>query len=98
MNEAVRADELYANVPVADGRMLRLLVEAANAKNVIEIGTSTGISGMWLCMALEKTGGKLTTLELDSHRAVLARVHFKRAGVDHLVAIIEGDAHKDITN
>ncbi len=97
MNEVVRAGELYANVPVADGRMLRLLVEAANAKNVIEIGTSTGISGMWLCMGLEKTGGKLTTFELDPHRAALARVHFKRAGVDHLVAVIEGDAHKNIT-
>jgi caffeoyl-CoA O-methyltransferase len=96
VNEVVRAGELYANVPVADGRMLRLLVEAANAKNVIEIGTSTGISGMWLCMALEKTGGKLTTFELDPHRAALARAHFKRAGVDHLVAIIEGDAHKNI--
>jgi predicted O-methyltransferase YrrM len=76
--------------------MLRLLTEAANAKNVIEIGTSTGISGLWLCMALEKTGGKLTTFELDPQRAALARKHFKQAGVDRLVTIVEGDAHKNI--
>src|SRR5215470_6029195 len=57
ISEAVKTKELYANVPAADGRMLRLLTEAANAKNVIEIGTSTGISGMWFSMALERTGG-----------------------------------------
>jgi caffeoyl-CoA O-methyltransferase len=96
INGVVRAGALYANVPVADGRMLRLLTEAANAKNVIEIGTSTGISGLWFCMALEKTGGKLTTFELDPQRAALARTHFKQAGVDRLVTIVEGDAHKNI--
>jgi caffeoyl-CoA O-methyltransferase len=96
INDVVRAGALYANVPVADGRMLRLLTEAANAKNVIEIGTSTGISGLWFCMALEKTGGKLTTFELDPQRAALARTHFKHAGVDRLVTIVEGDAHKNI--
>src|SRR5712692_5031759 len=69
MNEVVRAGELYANVPAVDGKMLRLLTEAVNAKNVIEIGTSTGISGMWFSIALEKTGGKLTTFELDPGRA-----------------------------
>jgi len=97
MNEVVKAGELYANVPVADGRMLRLLTEAVNAKQVIEIGTSTGISGMWFCMALEKTGGKLTTFELDAGRAALARAHFKKAGVERLVMLIEGDAHQNIS-
>jgi caffeoyl-CoA O-methyltransferase len=96
INDVVRAGALYANVPVADGRMLRLLTEAANAKNVIEIGTSTGISGLWFCIALEKTGGKLTTFELDPQRAAVARRHFKQAGVDRLVTIVEGDAHKNI--
>jgi caffeoyl-CoA O-methyltransferase len=96
INDVVRAGALYANVPVADGRMLRLLTEAANAKNVIEIGTSTGISGLWFCIALGKTGGKLTTFELDPQRAAVARRHFKQAGVDRLVTIVEGDAHKNI--
>src|SRR6266480_3846289 len=97
INDVVRAGALYANVPVADGRMLRLLTEAANAKNVIEIGTSTGISGLWFCMALEKTGGKLTTFELDPQRAALARTHFRQAGVDQFVTIVQGDAHQAVT-
>ncbi|HYM07017.1 MAG TPA: class I SAM-dependent methyltransferase, partial [Terriglobales bacterium] len=84
ISEAVKANELYLNVPAVDGRMLRLLTAAVNAKHVVEIGTSTGISGMWFCMALEKTGGKLTSFELDPHRAALAREHFKKAGVDHI--------------
>lgn len=97
IDEAVKAGELYANVPAADGRMLRVLTEAVNAKNVVEIGTSTGISGMWFSMALEKTGGKLTTFELDPQRAATARAHFKKAGVDSIATVVEGDAHQNIT-
>jgi predicted O-methyltransferase YrrM len=93
----VEAGELFANVPAADGRMLRLLTEAAGAKHVVEIGTSTGISGLWFTLALEKTGGKLTTFELDSDRAATARANFKKAAVDRLVTVIEGDAHQNVT-
>lgn len=96
IGEAVRAGEVYANVPALDGRMLRLLTESTGAQRVLEIGTSTGISGLWFALALESTGGHLTTLELDPHRAALARAHFKKAGVDGAVTIIEGDAHKNI--
>lgn len=97
LNEAVRNGEMYANVPAADGRMLRLLTESVNAKQVVEIGTSTGLSGMWFCIALDRTGGKLTTFELDARRAAMARTHFKKAGVDGLVTLVEGDAHQNIT-
>lgn len=96
ISDAVRAGELYANVPAADGRMLRLLAEATNAQNIIEIGTSTGISGMWFCMALQKTGGHLTTFELDTHRAEIAHSHFRKAGVEKLVTIVQGDAHTNL--
>lgn len=85
------------NVPMEDGRLLRLLTEAVNAKHVVEIGTSNGYSGIWLCLALRTTGGKLTTYEIDAYRASLARENFKRAGVDKIVTLIEGDAHKEVT-
>ncbi len=96
IDAATKAGELYANVPTADGRLLRLLTEAANAKHVVEIGTSTGLSGMWFSMALEKTGGKLTTFEFDPGRASTAKKHFKEAGVEDLVTVVEGDAHQTI--
>jgi caffeoyl-CoA O-methyltransferase len=84
------------NVPTVDGRILRLLTEATNAKHVVEIGTSNGYSGIWFCLALRNTGGKLTTHEIDSGRASLARENFKRAGVDKLVTLVEGDAHQTV--
>lgn len=84
------------NVPPLDGRFLRLITEAVGAKHVVEIGTSNGYSGIWFCLALRKTGGKLTTHEIDARRASLARENFKRAGVDGLVTLVEGDAHKEV--
>lgn len=97
LGDMVKAGELHLNVPAADGRMLRVLAEAVNARNVVEIGTSTGVSGLWFCLALEKTGGKLTTFELDPGRAATARANFKKAGVDRLATVVEGDAHQNIT-
>jgi caffeoyl-CoA O-methyltransferase len=85
------------NVPTLDGRILRLLAETTNAKHVVEIGTSNGYSGIWFCLALRTTGGKLTTHEINEGRASLARENFKRAGVDNLVTLVMGDAHQTVT-
>ena len=96
IGEAVRKNELYANVPALDGRMLRVLAESTGAKQVLEIGTSTGISGLWFLLALHATGGHLTTMDIDAERIALAREHFQQAGVDSLVTIVQGDAHANI--
>ncbi len=85
------------SVPPEDGRVLRLLAEATGARHIVEIGTSNGYSGIWFCLALRTTGGKLTTYEIDARRASLARENFKRAGVDKFVTLIEGDAHEKVT-
>ncbi|MBI4905617.1 MAG: class I SAM-dependent methyltransferase [Acidobacteria bacterium] len=97
MEGIVASHNNYLSVPVSDGMALRLLAEAAGAKNIVEVGTSTGYSGLWLCLALRSTGGHLTTFELDHGRATMAAGHFKEAGVDKLVTIIEGDAHANVT-
>jgi predicted O-methyltransferase YrrM len=67
-----------------------------NAKNVVEIGTSTGYSGIWFGMALQKTGGKLVTFEIDAGRAATARANFKRAGMADIITLVEGDAHDKV--
>src|SRR4030042_452672 len=46
------------NVPIEDGRLLRLLAETTGARHIVEIGTSNGYSGLWQCLALGATGGK----------------------------------------
>jgi caffeoyl-CoA O-methyltransferase len=84
------------SVPPEDGKVLRLLAEATGARHVVEIGTSNGYASIWFCLALRTTGGKLTTFEIDARRASLARENFKRAGVDKLVTIVEGDAHEKV--
>jgi predicted O-methyltransferase YrrM len=97
LDEARRSGDVYLQVPVTDGRMLRVLTEGAGAKSVVEVGTSTGYSGLWFCLALQSTGGKLTTFELDHGRATRARKHFEQAGVDGMVTIVEGNAHQNVT-
>jgi len=84
------------NVPPTDGRLLRLFTEATGAKHVVEIGTSNGYSGIWFCLALRATGGKLTTHDIDEGRAALARRNFERAGVENIVTLVMGNAHETV--
>jgi len=93
----IRARQSYRNVPPEDGRLLRILAASMNAKHVVEIGTSTGYSGIWLGLALQKTGGTLTTYEIDAGRAATARANFQRAGMADIITLIEGDAHEKVT-
>jgi len=96
LDRMVKDNELYLSVPREDGEALWVLAEAADAKRIVEIGTSTGYSGLWFCMALTATGGHLTTFEIDHKRFAEAGQHFKEAGVADLVTQIEGDAHKNV--
>jgi len=85
-----------ANVPMDDGRFLRMLVESIGAKNVVEIGTSNGYSALWMLLGLKSTGGKLTTFEIEASSVKLARQNFKNAGVDNIATVVEGDAHEKV--
>jgi caffeoyl-CoA O-methyltransferase len=96
LDEMVKSHQTYLSVPIQDGKALRLLTEAAGAKNVIDVGTSTGYSGLWFCLALQRTDGHLTTFEIDHQRASMAREHFKDAGVEAMVTVVEGDAHDQV--
>jgi predicted O-methyltransferase YrrM len=84
------------SVPANDGRLLRILTEASDAQHVVELGTSIGYSGIWFCLGLESTDGKLTTFEIDETRAARARENFKRAGVEDRVTLILGNAHETV--
>jgi predicted O-methyltransferase YrrM len=97
IDEVRKSGRTYLSVPVTDGRMLRVLTEAVGAKTVVEVGTSTGYSGLWFALALQKTGGRLTTLEMDPGRAATARKHFEQAGVASFITIVEGDAHEKVS-
>ena len=85
------------NVPVQDGRMLRLLAESIGAKTVVEIGTSNGISTIWLAMGVRKIEGKVITHEINPDTAKLAQENFKTAGVSGMITIVLGDAHETVS-
>ncbi len=97
IDDIVRQQGRRMNVPSADGRLLRTLVESLDAKRVVEIGTSNGISAIWMAIALRKTGGHLITHEIDPDTAAVARENFATAGVTELITVVEGNAHETVT-
>jgi predicted O-methyltransferase YrrM len=90
--EAKRGD--FLSVPRKDGQLLNLLAKALRAQSVLELGTSQGYSTIWISLALEETGGKLTTVELLADRTTLAKEHLAAAGLAHRVVFKQGDAHE----
>jgi caffeoyl-CoA O-methyltransferase len=81
------------NVPEVDGKALYDIVLQHGYKNALEIGTSTGYSGIWISWALAKTGGKLVTIELDKYRYDEAVANFRAAGLSNYVDARLGNAH-----
>jgi len=82
------------NVPFEDGQILHKLIIKKNYKSALEIGTSTGHSTIWIAWALSKTGGRLTTIELDPKRQKEAIKNLKAVGLSDIVDFKLGDAHQ----
>jgi caffeoyl-CoA O-methyltransferase len=82
------------NVPYEDGKTLYFLVLNGRFKNILEIGTSTGHSTIWLAWAASKTGGKVTTIEINQERYEKALSNFKKAGVASYIDARLADAHR----
>ncbi|MGZ4886619.1 MAG: O-methyltransferase [Candidatus Aminicenantales bacterium] len=82
------------NVPASDGQILYDLVIKGHYKRALEIGTSTGHSGIWIAWALSKTGGKLITVEIDEGRHREAVANFAAAGLSDYIDARLADAHE----
>jgi predicted O-methyltransferase YrrM len=82
------------NVPYEDGQVLHDLVVKKGFKRGLEIGTSTGHSGIWIAWAMSQTKGKLITIEIDEGRHRTAQSNFEAAGVSPYVEARLGDAHQ----
>ena len=82
------------NVPDADGRALHDLIVKHGLKNGLEIGTSTGHSGIWIGWAFSRTGGKLITIDIDPSRHREAVRNFDAAGLRPFIDARLGDAHE----
>ncbi|MCC7352876.1 MAG: O-methyltransferase [Anaerolineae bacterium] len=85
------------HVPIVgpvEGNLLYLLARTNGARRVLELGTATGYSGLWLAAAVAPLHGRVTTLEMNRERAEFARANFARAGYAGMVEVILGDALK----
>ena len=78
-------------LPPATARVLQVLVRAAGARRVLEVGTLAGYSAVWIARALP-AGGKLVTLELSPDHAAVARRSVADAGLSDKVEVRVGDA------
>ena len=81
------------NIPYSDGKILYELVLKNKYKKAIDIGTSTGLSAIWIAWALSKTGGKLITIEIDEGRHKKALANFREAGLSEYIDARLADAH-----
>lgn len=70
-----QADRLhrYRNIEPESGRFLSMLIRTQQSKSILEIGTSTGYSTLWLAEAARQTQAMITTLEVDAERVIQAK-------------------------
>jgi predicted O-methyltransferase YrrM len=92
-----RAKDLWLPVSRETGMLLYQLARSTNARNVVEFGTSFGLSTLYLAAALrDNGGGRLIGSEFEPSKVARARRHLAQGGVSDLVEIREGDALKTL--
>lgn len=82
----------YRNIEPDSAQFLAMQIRIQKSKKVLEIGTSTGYSTLWLADALQVTQGQLTTLEIDATRSQQAQQFAQEFGLDPLIQFWVGDA------
>jgi predicted O-methyltransferase YrrM len=75
------------------GRLLTMLVEIIQPKNILELGTFTGYSAICLAQGLPENG-RLITIDNNPEIEDIARKYFKISGLEEKIRIIIGDALK----
>ncbi len=87
------AKDAYLAVSRETGQLLYLLARTSHARNIVEFGTSFGVSTLHLAAGLrDGGGGRIITTEFEPSKAARAREHFATAGLDDLIELREGDA------
>ena len=92
LKELEKTQKQFWNISRTTAEFLYNLIVESKSKNIIEIGTSNGYSGIWLGKALKKTGGELTTIEFYDKRLDIAKENFKKCGVSDIINPKKGDA------
>ena len=74
------------------GKFFNILLRAMQAKKILEIGTSTGYSTLWLADAILDNHGHITTIEQNNSKVIRAKKNFEEAEIDNVIDIKNGAA------
>ena len=91
----LEAEAERENIPIVGpvvGELLFILAGAIRAQKILEIGTATGYSAIYLARACEPVNGQVVTLEHDSAMAARARQNCQKAGLGDRVDVRVADA------
>ena len=93
-NDAANADypRRMLNITRGTGEFLAVLVRAANARRVLEVGTSNGYSTLWLAQAALAVDGHVTTIEVADMKVGMAARNFERSGLSRFITQLHGEA------
>ena len=95
----IKNESLEQNVPIITDEVLNYMIFTARnikARNILEIGTATGYSGLFLAQIANENSGFLTTMEIDEIRYGKAVENFKKLGLFEKNKMIFGDALEEI--
>ena len=95
----IKNESLDENVPIITDEVLNYMIFTARnikARNILEIGTATGYSGLFLAQLANENSGFLTTMEIDEIRYGKAVENFKKLGLFEKNKMIFGDALEEI--
>ena len=85
--------ECFIPISPEQGEFLYFTARAQGAENIVEFGTSFGISTIYLAAALKDNGaGRVISTELEPNKCAKAQANLNEAGVAEYAEIREGDA------
>lgn len=90
--------DAYLSISKTQGEDLVKLIKEKNSRNIVEFGTSFGISTLFLAQGILETGGEIITTELIESKAQKAIENFKNAGVNNLIEVRIGNALDTLQN
>jgi len=79
------------------GELFNMILRLKNAKNMLEVGTSTGYSTIWCAEVISEQSGKIITIEQNPSKIKRAKENFQKAGVTDTITIKEGLAMQILT-
>ena len=74
------------------GELLNMILRLKNAKNILEVGMSTGYSTIWCAESISEQSGMIITIEKNPSKIKRAKENFQKAGIDCIITIKEGMA------